>query len=91
MRVSTNINQYLLWKGFIPLIHPKITQPKNPGAVGLAYRRWRGRAGKTGFLLATAAGVGGFMAASQRWELKLCLHFFQGRKHEKKHQKLIEN
>lgn len=39
-------------------------------AVGLAYRRWRGRAGKTGFLLATAAGVGGFMAASQRWELK---------------------
>jgi len=38
--------------------------------VGLAYRRWRGRAGTTGVLLAGAAGVGGFLAASKRWELK---------------------
>jgi len=38
--------------------------------VGLAFRRWRGRAGKTGFLLATVSGVAGFALATQRWELK---------------------
>ena len=41
------------------------------GGVGLAFRRWRGRAGKTGFLLATVSGVAGFALATQRWELIL--------------------
>ena len=36
----------------------------------MAYRRWRGP-GRTGLVLATAAGLGGFLAASKRWELTL--------------------
>ncbi|CAJ1416522.1 unnamed protein product [Effrenium voratum] len=39
-------------------------------AVGVAFKKWRGRAGKTGFLVASAAGVAGFFAATRRWELK---------------------
>ncbi|OLP85745.1 hypothetical protein AK812_SmicGene33222 [Symbiodinium microadriaticum] len=40
------------------------------GGVGLAFRRWRGRAGKTGFIVATAAGVTAWVVATKRWELK---------------------
>ena len=39
------------------------------GGVGLAFRRWRGRAGKTGFIVATAAGVSAWVVATKRWEL----------------------
>ena len=45
--------------------------PGAAGGVGLAFRRWRGRAGKTGFIVATAAGVTAWVVATKRWELRL--------------------
>ena len=38
--------------------------------VAVAFRRARGRLGKTGGMLAAASGLAGFLAASRRWELQ---------------------
>ena len=55
----------------LPVKNSVKNSAKLPGAVGVAFKKWRGRAGKTGFLVASAAGVAGFFAATRRWELSL--------------------